>query len=457
MALGVLPLSGGWLVNGIPATHRRLNYAPEGVALVDLDCASRVAGDASTTIYGDAAYIKNNDVNIAPGETVYFALARTVDAQGFGTSFYAAGDNAVIVSVYQAGAYLPVPSALRDPVASVGRSRQVVFAARAPEVVGDPLSVVRYCCEFDTPHSWVARDSLAGGGAVSAVAQSPPEPVTATDPNVGKAGGAVVLSDSRFGVVAIPGEFMADGLDATLRVVSFYSDGRVRVAINPQPDGDDFTGAVEQALRIVATSGSHTLEITGGTGGDTTEFYEWTPGNAAEVTAFYNAVDAGDSVTVRLDPLGDVGDDGDVRVVERHLRMAQGRRRVGGVGTVRRRRRERDPRRRRRSRRRPRHRRRLRAGGGQRRNPRLAELRHRRVARTGPHRRHDRHDPRRDHAAARPVDADRDGNAERLGIRRVAPHRRERVLEPAAFCRQLLLPFVLHLLPVGRIRRPSRP
>ena len=64
-----------------------------------------------------------------------------------------------------------------------------------------------------------------------------------------------------------------------------------------------FTDAFEASGRIILTSSAgEVLEVVG-TGSDTTEVYDWTPTNAAEVTAFYNHIlglDAGAARNVTL-------------------------------------------------------------------------------------------------------------------------------------------------------------
>ena len=144
---------------------------------------------------------------------------------------------------------------------------------------------------------WVGPDEDVAGDGVSSVFTGSDISLNANRLQLTGGGDGFTLPETWF----ISGESNSD-FDLVV-----FPDGRVRVTV-ANPGSDDFTDAVEGSLNFRLTQGSNVLTVTGGTGSDTAEPYLWTPTNSAEVTAFYEASNGDDEITIEFWTVADEGD-----------------------------------------------------------------------------------------------------------------------------------------------------
>ena len=116
--------------------------------------------------------------------------------------------------------------------------------------------------------------------------------ISATDSAVTKS----TIIFASFSNQDIPGAFMADGNDTRLNYIAVGSGGSFIMRLGSTGE-NDFITAVENGIRILVTSGTNTLSFTG-FGTDTTEPYQTS--SSVDGKAFFDAVSAGDSLTLRI-------------------------------------------------------------------------------------------------------------------------------------------------------------
>ena len=89
---------------------------------------------------------------------------------------------------------------------------------------------------------------------------------------------------------------MDDDTDTNLGAIAVGSGGSFIMQLGGSGE-DSFITAVENGIRILVTSGTNTLSFTG-FGTDTTEPYQIS--GSTDGKAFFDAVSAGDSLTLRI-------------------------------------------------------------------------------------------------------------------------------------------------------------
>ena len=92
---------------------------------------------------------------------------------------------------------------------------------------------------------------------------------------------------------AMPAEWFPTGYGQRRRVlrgVLLDINGSISVEVGRGAAGDNFLDDIRDDLVLTIEAGGHTLELEGIGGDDSTDVYDWTPDNAADVTAFVTAL-----------------------------------------------------------------------------------------------------------------------------------------------------------------------
>lgn len=105
------------------------------------------------------------------------------------------------------------------------------------------------------------------------------------------------------GTAVLPAAYFADGvseLNRTLTAVLLYPNGRVYFDLGDQ-DATHLLAAVRTNLQVTMTVGSTSATAHPFGGGDATDPYDWTPANAADFAALYNATSAGNALALSFE------------------------------------------------------------------------------------------------------------------------------------------------------------